>query len=599
MSRNVRNFGIVAHIDHGKSTLADQLLRRTGVVPARDDRSQILDDLDIERERGITIKSRTACLPYTARDGRRYALNLIDTPGHVDFSYEVSRSLSACDGVLLLIDASQGVEAQTLANLYLAMEHDLVIIPVINKIDLPSADIESVKRQIDQELCLFPEDAILASGKTGQGVDEILEAVVERIPPPKGDPQAPLQCLVLDSYYDAYRGAVPTVCVVNGTVRVGDMLRCWSTGAVYKVEEVGIYQLDHTPTERLEAGDVGYLVAGIKNIRDVRIGDTLTLDERPCAEPLPGFRTVQPVVFSSIFPVATDDYPELADAMEKLRLVDASVVFEKDTSTALGFGFRCGFLGLLHLEIVQQRLEREFHQSIIMTVPSVRYKIHLKDGSTIWVDNPAHYPDPTRIDWAEEPTIRARILSPATYLGPIMNLCLERRGIQLKMDYLDPKRVELEYDMPLADVISDFYDKLKSLSRGYASFEYELAGYRKADLVKVDILVNGARVDALSMLVHREHAVARARQVCKRLKEEIPPHQFKIPIQGAIGGTIISRETISALRKDVTAKCYGGDITRKRKLLEKQKEGKKRLKMVGNVQIPQSAFLAALKGPET
>jgi len=598
VNENIRNFSIVAHIDHGKSTLADRILRRTGVVPDRDDRTQILDDLDIERERGITIKSRTACLPYTARDGRTYRLNLIDTPGHVDFSYEVSRSLSACDGVLLLVDASQGVEAQTIANLYLASDHDLMIIPVINKIDLPSADIDAVMKQIENELCLFPEDVLLASAKTGEGIDDILEAIVERIPPPSGDPGAPLQVLILDSYYDAYRGAVPTVCVVNGTVRPGDTIRCWSTGATYKVEEVGIHRLDQVPESALEAGDVGYIVAGIKNIRDVRIGDTLTHEERPCAEPLPGFRPVQPVVFSSIFPVATDDYPELADAMEKLRLVDASVVFEKDTSTALGFGFRCGFLGLLHLEIVQQRLEREFLQSIIMTVPSVRYRIVLKDGQEVWVDNPAHYPDPSRIDWCEEPTIRARILLPATYLGPIMNLCLERRGIQLKMDYLDPKRVELEYDMPLADVISDFYDKLKSISRGYASFEYELAGYRKTDLVKVDILVNGARVDALSMLVYRPHAVARARQVCKRLKEEIPPQQFKVPIQGAIGGTIIARETISALRKDVTAKCYGGDITRKRKLLEKQKEGKKRLKTVGNVQIPQSAFLAALKGPE-
>ena len=594
----IRNFSIIAHIDHGKSTLADRILQYTQVVSNRQFRDQMLDSLDIERERGITIKSQTACLPYTARDGTDYILNLIDTPGHVDFSYEVSRSLASCEGVLLLVDGSQGVEAQTLANLYLAMEHDLQVIPVINKVDLPSVDIELVTHQIEHELGLLPEDIILASGKTGIGVPEILEAIVERIPPPEGDADAPTQALVIDSTYDPFRGVVATVRMFNGTLKPGDLMRCWATQGVYKIEEVGIHRLGAVKMPSLGVGEVGYVIGGVKNIRDVRVGDTITVDDKPCSAPLPGFQDVLPVVFSSIFPVSTDDYPGLCDAMDKLKLVDASVVFEKDSSSALGFGFRCGFLGLLHLEIVQERLEREFEQSIILTAPSVRYRITLTSGETLMVDNPALYPDPALIDQAEEPYIKARMVLPSTYLGNLIALCTERRGTQVGMEYLDPKRVELVYEMPLAEVIYDFYDKLKSLSRGYASFEYEVIDYRKADLVKLDILVNGEKVDALSMLVHRANAVARARTACAKLKNEIPRQQFKVPIQGAIGGQIIARETISALRKDVTAKCYGGDISRKRKLLEKQKEGKKRMKMVGNVHIPQSAFLAVLKSDD-
>lgn len=598
MSQKIRNFSIIAHIDHGKSTLADRLLQHTKVVSDREFRAQILDNLDIERERGITIKSQTACLPYKTRSGESFLLNLIDTPGHVDFAYEVSRSLASCEGVLLLVDASQGVEAQTLANLYLALEHNLEIIPVINKVDLPSADVESTRAQIENELALPGDEAILASGKAGIGIEEILEAVVARVPAPRGSVQAPLQALVIDSWYDPFRGVMCTLRVFSGCVRPGDMMRCWYSGAVYKVEEVGFHRLGMVPQDILEAGMVGYMVAGIKNIRDVRVGDTITLDQNPASEPLPGFREVQPVVFSSIFPISSDDYPGLAEAMDKLKLVDASVVFEKDSSSALGFGFRCGFLGLLHLEIVQERLEREFDQSIILTAPSVRYLLHMKDGQEVYVDNPAHYPDPTRIEAAEEPYIKARMVLPTTYLGALMDLCIKRRGAQVGMNYLDPKRVELIYEMPLAEVIYDFYDRLKSLSKGYASFEYDVIGYRPTELVKVDILVNSEKVDALSMLVFKGNAVNRARIACERLKEEIPQQQFKVPIQGAIGGQIISRETISALRKDVTAKCYGGDITRKRKLLERQKEGKKRMKMVGEVHIPQSAFLAVLKSED-
>lgn len=599
MSGNIRNFSIIAHIDHGKSTLADRLLQQTRVVSDRELREQMLDNLDIERERGITIKSQTACLPYRSKNGQSWLLNLIDTPGHVDFAYEVSRSLASCEGVLLLVDASQGVEAQTLANLYMALEHNLEVIPVINKVDLPSADIEGVRHQIEHELGLDPDEAILASGKAGIGIEEILEAVVARIPAPKGLDSSPLQALVIDSWYDSFRGVICTIRLFNGSLRPGDMVRCWYSGAVYKVEEVGFHRLGMVAQDELTSGMVGYMSAGIKNIRDVRVGDTLTLDARPATEPLPGFREVQPVVFSSIFPVSTDDYPSLVDAMEKLKLVDASVIFEKDSSSALGFGFRCGFLGLLHLEIVQERLEREFDQSIILTAPSVRYQLLMKNGQSISVDNPAHYPDPTRIESAEEPYIKARMVLPVTYLGALMDLCIRRRGTQVGMNYLDPKRVELIYEMPLAEVIYDFYDKLKSLSKGYASFEYDVIGYRPTELVKVDILVNGEKVDALSMLVYHGNAVARARLACERLKDEIPQQQFKVPIQGAIGGQIIARETISALRKDVTAKCYGGDISRKRKLLDRQKEGKKRMKMVGEVHIPQSAFLAVLKSDES
>lgn len=592
---NIRNFSIIAHIDHGKSTLADRLIQATIMVPERLRRDQMLDTMDLERERGITIKSNTITLPYVAADGREYALNLIDTPGHVDFSYEVSRALASCEGVLLLVDASQGVEAQTLANLYLALEHDLAIIPVINKIDLPQADIPGTKEQIRRELGLNPEEAVLCSAKEGIGITEVLEAIVSRIPPPTGDPAQPLRALIFDAQYDSFRGTVVSVRLFDGEVKPGDVIRLMSTQAPYKVEEVGLFGLSRQPADRLRAGQVGYLIAGIKQVSDTRIGDTITLDARPAAAPLPGFKEVKPVVFASIYPVSNDDYPALADALEKYKLNDASLVYQKDSSAALGQGFRCGFLGLLHLEIVQERLAREFGQSLIMTVPGVRYEFTLTDGTTVAVDNPQHYPDPAKIKETAEPYIRASIIIPERYVGAVMKLCLERRGVNPHFSNPSPGRVELRYDLPLAEVIIDFYDKLKSVTQGYGSFDYELIGYRKSDLVKLDILLNGEKVDALSMIVHRDRAREWAVRVCERLKEEIPRQQFKIAIQGAIGGKIIARETISAFRKDVTAKCYGGDVTRKRKLLERQKEGKKRLKMVGSVTIPQSAFVAVLK----
>jgi GTP-binding protein LepA len=591
----IRNFSIIAHIDHGKSTLSDRLIQATHIVSDRDFQDQILDSMDIERERGITIKSQTVCLPYTARDGKPYVLNLIDTPGHVDFTYEVSRALAACEGALLLIDASQGVEAQTLANLYLAMEHNLEIIPVINKIDLPSADIERVKQQIGADLGLDPEGALLVSAKEGIGIDGLFEAIVARLPPPKGDPEAPLKALIFDSHYDVYRGTVVYFRVVDGRLRAGDTIRFMSNNAVHKVEEVGIFRLRQIPAAELCAGQVGYLTAGIKTVSDTRSGDTITLNARPCAAPLPGFKEAKPVVFSSIYPVAADDYEELAIAIEKLKLNDAAIVYEKDTSVALGFGFRCGFLGLLHLEVVQERLEREYGLSLILTAPSVRYQIHLRDGTDITIDNPALYPDPTRIETTLEPFIRATIIVPDRYMGAVMKLCLERRGTNTNYQYLTSDRLEMIFELPLAEVIYDFYDRLKSITQGYGSFDYDLLDYRETDLVKLDILINGERVDALSQLVHRDGAVPRARVACEKIKEEIPRQMFKIAVQGAIGGTIIARETVSPLRKDVLAKCYGGDVTRKRKLLEKQKKGKKRMKMVGKVMIPQSAFLAVLK----
>jgi len=595
---NVRNFSIIAHIDHGKSTLADRFIQHTGLVEERQFRNQILDTMDLERERGITIKSHTLSMPYTNRKGETFELNLIDTPGHVDFSYEVSRALASCEGVLLLIDAAQGVEAQTLANLYAALEHDLTIIPVINKIDLPSADVDTVKEQIQSELGLDPEEALLCSAKTGQGVQDLLEQITLRIPPPRGDTEAPLSALVFDANYDPFRGTVVSCRVFDGTLRPGQTIRLMSHGNTYKVEEVGIFRLTREPGKDLTAGDVGYIIAGIKTVRDTRIGDTITRDDRPAPRPLPGFREVKPVVFSSLYPVASDDYPSLVDALEKYRLNDSSMVFQKDSSAALGQGFRCGFLGLLHLEIVQERLEREYNQSIIMTVPSVRYRFHLQDGRTVEVDNPQYYPDPSTIVKSEEPYVRAAILIPERYMGAVMNLCLERRGVNPQYSYPTPGRIEVTCEIPLAEVIYEFYDKLKTVTQGYGSFDYELIGYREGDLVKLDILVNGERVDALSMMIHRDRARPRAVQVCDRLKDEIPRHMFKIPIQGAVGGTIIARSTISAFRKDVTAKCYGGDITRKRKLLEKQKAGKKRMKMVGSVQIPQNAFVAVFQNKE-
>jgi len=591
-----RNFCIIAHIDHGKSTLADRFIERARLVTSRGPmETQILDNMDIEKERGITIKSQAVTVPYTSVSGEEYELNLVDTPGHVDFTYEVSRAISSCEGALLLIDASQGVEAQTLANLYLAMEHNLEVIPVINKIDLPSADIPSCLKQIDRDLGLDPDTTCFVSAKTGEGVDSLYEAIVNLIPPPDGKAEDPTEALIFDSHYDPYRGVVVHARLFSGRIAVGDEIKFMHSEAVYKIEDCGIFQLQLVSKPCLEAGDVGYFIAGVKTISDIRVGDTVTTVKNPASAPLPGFKEVKPVVFSSIYPVDSNDYEELQEAIERLKLNDASLIYEKDSSAALGFGFRCGFLGMLHLEVIQERIEREFGLSIVFTSPSVRYHVHLKNGDEVNIDNPLEYPETTKIDYAEEPYIQANIITPSGFVGPIISLCLEKRGIQTNLNYLDEKRVELIYEMPLAEVLFDFYDRLKSISRGYASFDYEVIGYKRTDLVRLDILVNGEGVDALSQLVFRENAQARGRQVCERLKDEIPRQQFKIAIQGAIGGQIISRETVSAYRKDVTAKCYGGDISRKRKLLEKQKEGKKRMKMVGNVEIPQSAFLAVLK----
>lgn len=593
--KRIRNFSIIAHINHGKSTLSDRLIQATGIISDRDFKEQILDTMDIERERGITIKSQAVCLPYTAEDGYTYTLNLIDTPGHVDFTYEVSRSLASCEGVLILVDASQGVEAQTVANLYMAMDHDLEIIPVINKIDLPAADVDWVRQQIEDDLGLDSAGAILASAKEGIGVDEVLEAIVKRLPAPAGDPDSPLQALIFDSHYDPYRGTIIHCRIFEGTVRPGDTIRFMSNNVTYRVEEVGVFQIDRVRKDMLSAGGVGYIIAGVKTVSDTRCGDTITNDNRPCAAPLPGFREIKPVVFSSIYPVASDGYEDLAMAVDKLKLNDASLVYEKDTSAALGFGFRCGFLGLLHLEIVQERLEREFDLSLIITSPSVKYIFIMTDGATEVVDNPSLYPDPAKIAKTQEPYIRAAIMMPDRYLGVVIKLCLERRGVNTKHQYMGSKRIELTCELPLAEVIYDFYDRLKTVTQGYGSFDYELIDYRDSDLVKLDILINSEKVDALSQLVHRDGAYDRARYACEKLKKEIPRQMFRIAVQGAIGAKIIARETISAYRKDVTAKCYGGDITRKRKLLEKQKKGKRRMKMVGSVMIPQSAFLAVLK----
>jgi GTP-binding protein LepA len=596
--KNIRNFSIIAHIDHGKSTLADRMIQLCNLVSDREFKDQILDNMDIERERGITIKSQTICLPYTAKDGKTYILNLVDTPGHVDFSYEVSRALTSCEGALLLIDAAQGIEAQTLANLYLAMENDLEVLPVINKIDLPSAEPEKVALQIEEDLGLDGDRIQLCSAKTGQGVDKILEAIVHYLPPPVGDPDGRLQALIFDAHYDSFRGTIISCRIINGRVRAGDVIRFMYNNSEYKVEEVGIFRIQREPQKELSAGQVGYILAGVKTVKDTRPGDTITLKDAPCASPLPGFKEVQQVVFSSIYPITTDDYENLASALEKLQLNDAALIFQKDSSVALGFGFRCGFLGLLHLEVIQERLEREFDISLILTVPSVKYIFTLSDGSRLDVDNPAHFPDPAKISSVEEPYIKATILMPERYMGVVMSLCMERRGVNTSYHYPIPGRIEFICELPLAEVIYDFYDKLKSITQGYGSFDYELMDYRKSDLVKLDILVNGEIVDALSQLVHRLGARARGLHACDRLKEEIPRQMFKIAIQAAIGGTVIARTTISALRKDVTAKCYGGDISRKRKLLEKQKAGKKRMKTVGNVEIPQKAFLSVLKSEQ-
>ncbi|BDC96343.1 MULTISPECIES: translation elongation factor 4 [Treponema] len=591
-----RNFCIVAHIDHGKSTLADRLIQKAKIIDDRQMMNQILDNMDIERERGITIKSQAVTIPYRAKDGNDYELNFVDTPGHVDFSYEVSRAIASCEGALLLIDASQGVESQTVSNLYMAMEHDLTIVPVINKIDLPSADIPSVKKQIDHDLGLDSADAVPVSAKTGAGVDELFEAIVTKFPAPTGNPDGKAQALIFDCHYDEYRGVVIHIRVKEGRIKKGDTIRFMSNGADYKVDQIGIFRIQYEERQFLEAGDVGYIIAGVKTVSDVRVGDTVTLAGDPAASPLPGFKDVKPVVFSSIYPLDSNDYEELRDSMEKLKLNDASLVYEKDNSLALGNGFRCGFLGLLHLEIIQERLERDYDQAVIFTAPSVQYRVKMPNGEEKIIDNPTEFPE-GRVE-ASEPYIDASIITPAEYIGSIMNLCTEKRGVQKNMSYLDEKRVELVYEMPLSEVLFDFYDKLKSYSRGYASFDYELTDYQPTELVKVDILLNGKPVDALAQLAYKPSAAARAKKVCERLKDEISRQQFKIAIQGAIGSQIIARETVNPVRKDVLAKCYGGDVTRKRKLLEKQKEGKKRMKMIGNVELPQSAFLAVLKEKE-
>jgi GTP-binding protein LepA len=598
MTSHIRNFCIIAHIDHGKSTLADRLIQKARIVDERNFQNQILDTMDIERERGITIKSQAVTIPYLAADGKEYELNFVDTPGHVDFTYEVSRAISSCEGALLLVDATQGVQAQTLSNMYLALEHNLEIIPVINKIDMQAADIPATKAQISKDLGLDAETALLVSARNGTGVDDLFEAIVRRIPPPQGDSAAPLRALIFDCHYDPYRGVVVHLRLFDGSLRKGMKIQFMSSGSHYEVESLGVFKITLIETAELAAGSVGYIIAGVKTVSDVRVGDTVTGTDAPCAAPLPGFKDIKPVVFSSIYPLDSNDYEELKTSLEKLCLNDASLVYEKDSSAALGFGFRCGFLGLLHLEVIEERLEREFNQAVIFTAPSVKYKVLGKDGAESFIDNPTDYPDESRIAGAEEPFIRASIITPTAYLGNIMTLCLEKRGVQTNMTYLDEKRVELVYDMPLAEVLFDFYDRLKSISRGYASFDYDITGYKPTELVKLDILLNGKAVDALSCLVFKEKAYERARFMCERLRDEIPRQQFKIPIQGAIGSTIIARETINALRKDVLAKCYGGDVTRKRKLLEKQKEGKKRMKMVGDVELPQSAFLAVLKAKD-
>jgi GTP-binding protein LepA len=597
---DIRNFCIIAHIDHGKSTLADRLIQRCGGVEDRDFRDQILDSMDIERERGITIKSNTITLRYTAKDGKTYRLNLIDTPGHVDFSHEVRRSLMSCEGALLLVDASQGVEAQTVANLYLALEHNLEIVPVINKIDLPSADVDRIREEIDSDLGLDPFEAVLCSAKQGIGIDDVLEAIVTRVPAPQGDPEAPLRALIFDAQYDPYRGVVLICRIKEGTIRPGQKILLMHTNKDYKVEEVGLLQLKRVEADQLEAGSVGYVIAGVKAVSEINVGDTITEFERPAAEPLPGYKEAKPVVFSSIYPIATDDYEDLAKALDKLKLNDASLTYQKDASQALGFGFRCGFLGLLHLEIVQERLEREYNLSLLLSAPSVQYEVLLHNGTEVIVDNPSLYPDPGSIKLTREPFIKALIMIPERYLGVVMELCRERRGYNTTYEFLAVGRLQVISELPLAEILFDFYDRLKTITQGYGSFDYDITDYRESDLVKVDILVNGDKVDALSQLVHREKARQRALHYCERLAETIHRQNFKIAIQGAIGGNVIARSTINAYRKDVTAKCYGGDISRKRKLLEKQKEGKKRMKMVGSVEIPQEAFLAVLKaGPDS
>ncbi|MCB9026170.1 MAG: elongation factor 4 [Bdellovibrionaceae bacterium] len=597
--KNIRNFSIIAHIDHGKSTLADGLLESTGTLTDREKKSQFLDNMDIERERGITIKAQTVRLMYKAKNGEIYQLNLIDTPGHVDFSYEVSRSLAACEGALLVVDAAQGVEAQTLANVYLAIENNLEIVPVLNKIDLPAADPESVKQQIEEAIGIDASEAILASAKEKIGIPEILEAIVAKVPPPDADRSKPLRALIFDSWFDNYQGVVVLVKVVDGDIKKGDKVHFMASDRNYEVLKLGVFAPFAQTLNQLEAGEVGYIICGIKDIRDVAVGDTLThlksAVKVQAKDPLPGFKTVKPMVFSGIFPVESPDFPDLKEALEKLALNDSSFTYEVESSAALGFGFRCGFLGLLHMEIVRERLEREFHLSLISTAPSVVYKLYLNDGKIIHLENPSALPDLTTIEHMEEPIVNLTIHTPTDYIGGLFKLCEERRGVQIKMEYISEKKVIIEYRLPLNEMVLDFYDKLKSISKGYASMEYEIADYQEADIVKMDILLNGEPVDALSVMVHNSKALIRGRQLTEKLKELIPRQQFKIAIQAAIGAKVIARETVGALRKDVTAKCYGGDITRKRKLLEKQKEGKKKMKQIGTVDVPQEAFLAILK----
>ena len=593
--KNIRNFCIIAHIDHGKSTLADRLLQMTNTISEREMMDQVLDDMDLEREKGITIKSHAIQINYKHRDGEEYILNLIDTPGHVDFSYEVSRALAACEGVLLLVDATQGIQAQTISNLYLAMDHDLEIIPVINKIDMDGAMVEETKDQIIELIGCKPEEILLASGRTGLGVEAILEAIVERIPPPEGNANALLQALIFDSVFNSFRGIIVYYRILNGSIKKGDKVQFVSTGQVYEADEVGILKLKMAEKPEVGCGDVGYIITGIKNAKEVKVGDTITLASNPDPQLVQGFEEVKPMVFAGIFPVNTDDFEELRDCMDKLQLNDASLTYELETSQALGFGFRCGFLGMLHMEIIQERLEREFDQTVITTVPNVSFIAYTTKGEKITVNNPTEFPDPVKTDRIEEPYIKAQIISKPEYIGNIMTLCLGKRGILLNQHYLTQTRVELMFEIPLTEIVFDFYDKLKSQTRGYASFDYHPIGYRDSDIVKMDILLNGDKVDALSALIHRSRAQDFGRKLCEKLKELLPRQQFQIAIQAAIGAKIISRETISALRKDVTAKCYGGDISRKRKLLEKQKEGKKRMRQIGNVEVPQEAFLAVLK----
>jgi len=592
----IRNFSIVAHIDHGKSTLADRFLEIAGLISPRNENvEQILDSMDIERERGITIKSHPVTLYYMHKDGKKYTLNLIDTPGHVDFTYEVSRSLAACEGVILLVDATQGIEAQTLSNFYMALEHDLTMIPVINKIDLPAADVENTKDQIVKELGFERDEIISISAKEGIGIKEVLNEIIKKIPPPIGDVDAPLRALIFDSHFDSYRGVVVNVRLFDGMVKKEQKIKLMAAKKEYNIEEVGVFTPDMKPISELTAGEVGYIIAGIKDISTTRVGDTITNAINGIDKPLPGYREVKPMVFSSIYPVASDDYENLTVALEKLKLNDASLLFEKESSAALGFGFRCGFLGLLHLEVVQERLEREFGLSLVVTAPSVEYRVYFKDGSMKIVDNPVNFPDFGKFEYAEEPYVKASIITPEEFVGNIIKIAQQRNGIQRSMTYITEKRVEIIYEMPLAEIIYDFHDKLKSVSRGYASLDYEFLDYRRSELVRLDILISGKPVDALSQIVRKEKAYQRGREIVKALKEEIPKHLFKIAIQAAVGSKIIARETIGAISKNVLAKCYGGDITRKRKLLEKQKEGKKRMKKIGNVEIPQRAFVSVLK----